>query len=397
MPMISESGAVEDINELAATLELTPEVTEEINALSLEQMFEEFDKFVVDQDLSDEDVTVITPALESLRHVYHSVRDSGHISRNDAQVLMQMSASLENFRDPFTTMPAASFTELPSKVNYNPAMEGMLGSILRKIWEAIKAFIAKIKGYFTSSAVAETRSVAMEQKVEQELTKRVVKVDFKKVEKVVSLPTVEAVDWTAANALFDASIKDARLVDVVYAYEPFLNTALQNLEGALAALFDANSKVAAMYSIEFDPMEPELSQWNIAVRQMNQIIKHFTALKATPVKYSVQDMNRVLRDVEACTNHVKKYGVLRIFVQWKKVWAKFNAEQQEYNRQYREAEEAGNEEKANQLLDFISSRFALANGLANFSTIRNQMASVKLDMARLVGDVEPKVEQLLAA
>lgn len=397
MPMISESGAIEDINELAATLELTPEVTEEINALSLEQMFEEFDKFVVDQDLSDEDVTVITPALESLRHVYHSVRDSGHISRNDAQVLMQMSASLENFRDPFTTMPAASFTELPSKVNYNPAMEGMLGSILRKIWEAIKAFIAKIKGYFTSSAVGESRSVAMEQKVEQELAKRVIKVDFKKVERVVALPQVEAKAWKQMNALFDASIKDSRMVNVVYAYEPFLNTALQNLEGALAALFDANRKVAAMYSIEFGPVEPEWTQWNIAVRQMNDILKFFTAQKATPVHYTVQDIGHVLRDVETSSNQVKKYSVMRIFVLWKKVWAKFNAEQAEYNKQYREAEEAGNEEKANQLLDFISGRFALANALANFSHIRNQMASVKLDMARILEGVDAQVDELLAA
>jgi len=397
MPMISESGAVMDINELAAALELTPEAAEEINALSLEQIFDEVDKFVVDQGLSDEDAVVLEPALESLRNVYHSVRDSGHISRADAQVLMQMTTSLENFRDPFDTMPANSFTELPSKVNYTPAMEGILSSILRKIWEAIKAFVAKIKGYYSGSAVMETRSAAMEQKVEQELSKRVIKVDFKKVEKVTALPQVDAKVWKDVNAFFDTAIKDNRLVSVVYAYEPFLNTAMQNMDGALAALFDANSKVAAMFSVEFGPTEPSWDQWNIAVRQMLDIIKHFNTLKATPVKYSISDMPTVLRTIDTATQQTKKFGVLRIFALWKKVWAKFNAEQREYNQQYRDAEEAGNEEKANQLLDFISSRYSISHALANFNTIRNLMAGVKLDMARLVEGVETQVDELLAA
>lgn len=397
MPMISESGAVMDINELAAALELTPEAAEEINALSLEQIFDEVDKFVVDQGLSDEDAVVLEPALESLRNVYHSVRDSGHISRADAQVLMQMTTSLENFRDPFDTMPANSFTELPSKVNYTPAMEGILSSILRKIWEAIKAFAAKIKGYYSGSAIMETRSAAMEQKVEQELSKRVIKVDFKKVEKVTALPQVDAKVWKDVNAFFDTAIKDNRLVSVVYAYEPFLNTALQNMDGALAALFDANSKVAAMFSVEFGPTEPSWDQWNIAVRQMLDIIKHFNTMKATPVKYSISDMPTVLRSIDTATQQTKKFGVLRIFALWKKVWAKFNAEQREYNQQYRDAEEAGNEEKANQLLDFISSRYSISHALANFNTIRNLMASVKLDMARLVDGVETQVDELLAA
>jgi DNA-directed RNA polymerase beta' subunit len=395
--MISESGAVMDINELAAALELTPEAAEEINALSLEQIFDEVDKFVVDQGLSDEDAVVLEPALESLRNVYHSVRDSGHISRADAQVLMQMTTSLENFRDPFDTMPANSFTELPSKVNYTPAMEGILSSILRKIWEAIKAFAAKIKGYYSGSAIMETRSAAMEQKVEQELSKRVIKVDFKKVEKVTALPQVDAKVWKDVNAFFDTAIKDNRLVSVVYAYEPFLNTALQNMDGALAALFDANSKVAAMFSVEFGPTEPSWDQWNIAVRQMLDIIKHFNTMKATPVKYSISDMPTVLRSIDTATQQTKKFGVLRIFALWKKVWAKFNAEQREYNQQYRDAEEAGNEEKANQLLDFISSRYSISHALANFNTIRNLMASVKLDMARLVDGVETQVDELLAA
>lgn len=397
MPMISDSGAIMDINELAATLELTPEAAEEINALSLEQIFDEVDKFVVDQGLSDEDAVVLEPALESLRNVYHSVRDSGHISRADAQVLMNMTTSLENFRDPFDTMPANSFTELPSKVNYTPAMEGILSSILRKIWEAIKAFAAKIKGYYSGSAIMETRSAAMEQKVEQELSKRVIKVDFKKVEKVTALPQVDAKVWKDVNAFFDTAIKDNRLVSVVYAYEPFLNTALQNMDGALAALFDANSKVAAMFSVEFGPVEPSWDQWNIAVRQMLDIIKHFNAMKATPVKYSISDMPTVLRQIDTATQQTKKFGVLRIFALWKKVWAKFNAEQREYNQQYREAEEAGNEEKANQLLDFISSRYSISHALANFNTIRNLMAGVKLDMARLVDGVETQVDELLAA
>ncbi|MNW63650.1 hypothetical protein D3C74_418750 [compost metagenome] len=130
---------------------------------------------------------------------------------------------------------------------------------------------------------------------------------------------------------------------------------------------------------------------------MLDIIKHFNAMKATPVKYSISDMPTVLRNIDTATQQTKKFGVLRIFALWKKVWAKFNAEQREYNQQYREAEEAGNEEKANQLLDFISSRYSISHALANFNTIRNLMASVKLDMGRLVDGVDPQVDELLAA
>lgn len=400
MPMISESGAVMDINELAATLEVTPEMAEEINCLSLEQLGDEMDKLdelVVDAELSDEDATILAPALESLRNVYHSVRDSGHISRADAQVLMHMSASLENFQDPFATMPLASFTELPSKVNYQPSMEGVLGSFLKKIWEAIKAMIAKIKSLYSTGAVAETRNAMMEQKVEAELVKRVVKVDVKKVDNVVKLPEVQARTWKDVNAFFDLAIKDQRMVDVVYAYEPFLSSVLQNVDGALAALFDANRKVAAMYSIEFRAPEPEWSQWNLAVFQMLDITKHFTAMRNTPVKYTVVDMPRVLRQIETSTNQMRKFGVLKIFVIWKKVWAQFNNEQREFNKQYRDAEESGDEEKANQLLDFISSRFGISHALTNFNNIRMMMGSVKLDMARLVDGMEEQVDKLLAA
>jgi hypothetical protein len=196
---------------------------------------------------------------------------------------------------------------------------------------------------------------------------------------------------------FDMAIKDNRLVSVVYAYESFLNTVLQNVDGGLAALYDANAKVAAMYSIEFSPVEPTWDQWNIANRQMLDILKHFNALKAQPVKYAVSDMPVVLRNVDTATQQIRKYGVLRIFALWKKVWAKFNEEQREYNKQYREAEEAGNEETANHLLDFISGRYGISHALANFDTVRNLMAGVKLDMARLIDGVDSQMDQLMAA
>lgn len=382
-----------DINELAATLEMPLETVSEINNMSLEQLFDEYDKLVVDENLSDEDVTIMTPALESLRNVYHSVRDSGHISRADAQVLIKMSASMEGFIDPFQTMPVASFTELPSKVNYSASMEGMLGSFLRKIYEAIKALLARIKGYYSKSAILETRSAVMEKKVEDELVKRVSKVDFKKVEKVTAI----SANWKEVSAFFDMAIKDNRLVDVVYAYEPFLNSVLQSTEGALSALFDANRKVAAMFSIEWSPVEPEWTQWNVANRQMNDIVKHFTAMRNTKVQYTVNQMPAVLRSIETSTLQTRKFGVLRIFTLWKKVWVKFNVEQQEYNKQYREAEEAGNEEKANELLDFISGRFGISSAMASFDTIRNMMAAVKLEMARVVDVVDKQVDELLAA
>lgn len=393
MDMISDSGAVTDISEIAATLGIPAQDAEEINAMSLEQLCDEFNKFVVNEALSDEDVTILTPALESLRNVYHSVRDSGTISRSDASVLMKMSASLEGFQDPFATLPLASYTELPSKVNYNPSMENLLTAILRKIWEAIKAVAAKIKGFFSNNAVAETRQAAMENKVEQELTKRAAKIAAKKME--MNAEETKAA-WREVDQFFEAAITDNRLLEAVYVYEPFLNSALQSLDGALDALFDANRKVAAMFGIEWSPLDPSLDQWSVASRQMQDILKHFTNMRNQKVQLDNEAIPRVLKSINSSAQNVRRYNVMRIFSLWKKVWTQFSTEQADYRKKWREAEEAGDEDGANELLAYLMDRYGLASALNSFNSIRVMMAQIKLDMVRTLDSAEQVVDKLSA-
>ncbi|MNI39995.1 hypothetical protein D3C73_941940 [compost metagenome] len=90
----------------------------------------------------------LEPAMESLISVTKGILGAGSISKSDAASLQSMTASLEGFQDTFSNLPLSSYTELPSKVNYNASMESVIGAAVRKIIEMIKALIkwAKEKG-----------------------------------------------------------------------------------------------------------------------------------------------------------------------------------------------------------------------------------------------------------
>lgn len=82
----------------------------------------------------------IEPSIESLIKVVGEIRELGAISRSDASTLSQMTASLEGYSNLFKTMPINSFTEAPSKVNFDVAME----SLARKIWKSIADSLRKL-------------------------------------------------------------------------------------------------------------------------------------------------------------------------------------------------------------------------------------------------------------
>ncbi len=148
MTQITESGAIVDPNELAAILETSPEAIqaedEQIVTTSLEELLDSITA-VIELPEDEIPVTSLEPAMESLINVLHDIRDAGGISRSDAQALQQMTASMEGFQDIYAKAPINSFTELPSKVNYDASMEGFLGGIGRKIIEIIKAIVQWIK------------------------------------------------------------------------------------------------------------------------------------------------------------------------------------------------------------------------------------------------------------
>lgn len=147
--MISESGAVVDLNEIAATLGMTePLVVSDDNVIanaSMEELLQDLSGICDDVEAGVIPVHDIEPALESLISVIGVIRDSGSISRADAQVLMQMSASMEGFQDTFVTMPLRSFTETPSMVNFEPSMENLMNRTLKAIVDAIRKAIAWVR------------------------------------------------------------------------------------------------------------------------------------------------------------------------------------------------------------------------------------------------------------
>jgi len=127
-----------------AVNELTPEMIEQIENTSLEDLLEDLtgletiaDKVELGELPEDE----LTPAMESLRGMIEDLRHSGSICRTDAHAIQSMTASMEGFEDTFATMPLASFTQMPSKVNYTASMENLLSAVARKIIEAIKKVI----------------------------------------------------------------------------------------------------------------------------------------------------------------------------------------------------------------------------------------------------------------
>lgn len=128
----------------AITEALTEEELAQIDGTSLEELFENLDAVEqtverVEEGELPEDT--LTPALESLIGIVSDLQEVGSISRADAQSIMAMSASMEGFDTAFTNMPLISFTELPSKVNYKPAMEGLISNVVRAIIDAIKKVI----------------------------------------------------------------------------------------------------------------------------------------------------------------------------------------------------------------------------------------------------------------
>ncbi|QTH80392.1 hypothetical protein PA10_00194 [Pseudomonas phage pPa_SNUABM_DT01] len=178
--LISESGAIVDPNELAACLETTPEELaaqdQQILEASLEDLLEDLEGNINIAPDEDIPVDVLEPAMESILNVANGILDAGAISRSDAQALRQMTASLEGFQDTFTNMPMASFTELPSKVNYDASMESVLSTVGRKIVEIIKAIIKWVKekakaivGFFRDNRMKAKKTEEASKKVSEAL------------------------------------------------------------------------------------------------------------------------------------------------------------------------------------------------------------------------------------
>lgn len=125
---------------------ITDEEALAIEKTSLEDLLEDLTGFTPEEMQAFEETTPdVVPALESLISVVSDIRETGSISRSDAAALAQISTSLEGFQDAFELLPMGSYTELPSKVNFQPTMESMLHRIISAIVEKIKQLIDWLK------------------------------------------------------------------------------------------------------------------------------------------------------------------------------------------------------------------------------------------------------------
>lgn len=86
-------------------------------------------------DVAGSVISAMEASYDELQAHYDGLAKRGNISRADAEQLVQYCA--EAFQD----MPLGSFTQQPSKVNYEPAMEGLLQQLGTMALDAIKAAI----------------------------------------------------------------------------------------------------------------------------------------------------------------------------------------------------------------------------------------------------------------
>lgn len=382
-----------DLSALAQELGVEPEVATQITDMSLEQLIDECDKFLLDPELSDEHVAVYEPALESLRNIVDSVGATGTISRADARVMQEMSVSMEGFAGVFDNMPLNSFTELPSKINFEPSMENMITAFIKRILELIKAGIARLRDLFKTKGIKEAKNAMVATKVESELDKRIKKVDLNVESKIKDIAPERT--WKTTNALLDTAIKGNNITDIIMAYQPFITTALTNTDGSLALVLDANRKVAAMFNVEWSVIaKDEMGGWTAATQQMIDIIVHLRKLRETPVTYTILAMPGKLRLMENMAGQIKRYSAAKAYATWKKTWDKFVTEQRDYNQQYNQAQLSLDETKAKELLDIIDGRVKISNVMNNISTLTQYMSAVKLEVARIIDTLDRSIAEM---
>ena len=151
--MISESGAVREPNEIAASdfsdapapalsTSDDPAMMADpvVEIASFEFLDGEDPDLLPPEEAEDaEGVRVsLSSSLENLANMRRELQMSGSISRSEAATLKQLTTSCESIVKFFDRMPIGSYTEMSSKVNYSATMEGLLGSIVDALINLIK-------------------------------------------------------------------------------------------------------------------------------------------------------------------------------------------------------------------------------------------------------------------
>lgn len=152
MTMISESGAIVEPNEIAGIHfdEISTDVTmEELDALLIPAEDPLEDQTQALEEAMD--ITVSMQAsIEHLQSLYKEVTKAGHISRPEAQMIKNITASVESIQTFFEKTPMKSYTEMGSKVNYTATCEGLISSVLKLIAKMIMGVISTVINLITA-------------------------------------------------------------------------------------------------------------------------------------------------------------------------------------------------------------------------------------------------------
>jgi multidrug efflux pump subunit AcrA (membrane-fusion protein) len=199
--MISESGAVREPNEIAASdfsdapapaLSTTDDpammAIPEVSMEEAEEILEDTGPILGDPE-SDAELdqlhVSLSSSLEQLNSVRQELLDAGHINRSEAAMLKNLTASAESISGFFQRMPVSSFTEMDSKVNYSATCESLGKSIVDTVINIIKTifkYIVAIGKWFISFLTGRRRKDQLNDQADKAVEKKNQELDKKSAE-----------------------------------------------------------------------------------------------------------------------------------------------------------------------------------------------------------------------
>lgn len=116
----------------------------------------------------------LSSSLEQLTSFYRELHHGGHVGRSDAAMLKGVSISTESMQSFFNRHPLNSFTETPSKVNYQATCEGLGSAIvdtlirlIKRVWEMVKTFATALFRLLTGRKAQDAKADALDKTVNQ--------------------------------------------------------------------------------------------------------------------------------------------------------------------------------------------------------------------------------------
>lgn len=172
----------EDIAALESLLSQSQIALEDLNAY-----FGEVDEYLLTEEeeaaqAEAEAMQVsLSSSLEQLTSFYRELKQGGHVGRSDAAMLKGVSISTESMQGFFNRYPLNSFTETPSKVNYQATCEGLGSAIvdtlirlIKRVWELVKTFASAIFRLLTGRKAQDVKADALDKAVNQRYSRDLV-------------------------------------------------------------------------------------------------------------------------------------------------------------------------------------------------------------------------------